>query len=145
MDHGFDRSLLSAEAHALLEVLERFADPDGRTQVPVSVLLGNTGLTQGALLRARGELTRHGLLRTQPGFAANGRRGPNVYTLNRPALESPSGASPASEGGESGQSETTGTFALPGPAVEEVPELPRRRHARPNWFARLLRGRRSAA
>lgn len=98
----FDRSILSGEAVKLLDVLLRHANDIGRVQVPSSVLLKESGLTQGALVRARAELTRASLLRTEPGFSSSGLRGANVYVLNMAVIE-PSSAS-ASEG-ESGRIE----------------------------------------
>jgi hypothetical protein len=78
-DVTFDRSVLGYEAGKLLEALLDRVDGAGRAQVPTTALLKASGLTQGALVRARTELTQRGLLRTEPGFSANGLRG-RTYT-----------------------------------------------------------------
>lgn len=134
MREEFDRSVLSGSAARLLDVLLEFADAQGRTQVPTSTLAGRTGLTQGGLMQARNELTRHGLLRTEPGFSANGLRGPNVYRLNLGELAP---ASSASSADESGRSEASLPARRSG--GEDLPESSRGRRARPGRFRSLFR------
>lgn len=91
MNEGtFDRDSLGFEAAKLLDVLLEHVDDDGRAQIPTATLLEESGLTQGALIRARTELTREVLLRTEPGFSASGLRGANVYVLNMTVLDPPS-------------------------------------------------------
>jgi hypothetical protein len=85
-DVTFDTATLGSEASKLLTVLLSHAHSDGRAQVSTAGLLKETGLTQGALVRARSELTRHRLLNVERGYSANGLRGANVYILNRYAL-----------------------------------------------------------
>lgn len=136
MIEGFDRTTLTREASALLDALLSFVNEVGRTQVPTSTLLGHTGLTQGSLMRARGELARHGLLRTEPGFSASGLRGANVYTLNLCKLDPSFGASLE---GESGQKRASHSAPTSRPAMEPLPTPSRGRHARPGWLARLFR------
>lgn len=87
----FDRSTLSNEATKLLDVLLEHVSESGQLQVSSSRLLRESGLTQGALVRARGELTREGLLRTKPGFSSSGLRGANVYVLDLSVLGPASG------------------------------------------------------
>ena len=86
----FDRNSLGFEAAKLLDVLLEHVNEIGRAQVPTYALLKETGLTQGALVRARSELTRESLLRTEPGFSSSGLRGANVYVLNMTVLDPPS-------------------------------------------------------
>ncbi|AYD81273.1 hypothetical protein SEA_KELA_105 [Streptomyces phage Kela] len=83
----FDRSVLSSEATKLLDVLLDHVNEIGRAQVATSTLLKESGLTQGALVRARTELTQASLLRTEPGFSSSGLRGANVYVLNMTTIE----------------------------------------------------------
>lgn len=85
---AFDRSALSHEARKLLEALLGASDI-GRAQIPASRLREDSGLTEGALIRARSELTRNKLLRTEPGVSANGLRGANVYVLDMLTLDPP--------------------------------------------------------
>lgn len=99
-DMTFDRSILGSEAGKLLETLLERADETGKAQVPTTALLKASGLTQGALMRARNELTRNSLLRTEPGYSANGLRGANVYALNLGLLERTSTSIPGSESGQ---------------------------------------------
>jgi hypothetical protein len=89
-ENTFDRNVLSSEAGKLLKALLGQVNEIGRAQVPTTVLLKESGLTQGALVRARTELTQQGLLRTEPGFSSSGLRGANVYVLNMPVLDPPS-------------------------------------------------------
>lgn len=86
----FDRGALGHEAGKLLDALLNHVNEIGRVQVASSVLLKETGLTQGALVRGRAELVRSGLLRVEPGFSGSGLRGANVYVLNMTAIEPPS-------------------------------------------------------
>jgi hypothetical protein len=128
MSETFDRSVLGHEAVRLLEELLKRVNEVGRTQVPTSVLLGSTKLTQGGLTRARGELVRHQLLRTEPGFSANGLRGPNVYVLNMCLLEPPCAEDPVEPVVPEQRS-----------APEEVlPASSGPRHARKGWLRSLL-------
>lgn len=85
---AFDRTVLSYEAKKLLEVLLDASDI-GRAQISASRLRKDSGLTEGALIRARSELTRNRLLRTEPGLSANGLRGANVYVLDMMTLDPP--------------------------------------------------------
>lgn len=85
--NAFDRTALSNEAEKLLDALLVHVNEIGRAQIPSSVLSKESGLTQGAMLRARAELTRACLLRTEPGFSSSGLRGANVYVLNMPVIE----------------------------------------------------------
>lgn len=89
-DNTFDRNVLSSEAGKLLTTLLGHVNEIGRAQVPTTSLLKESGLTQGALVRARNELTQHSLLRTEPGFSSSGLRGANVYVLNMTVIEPPS-------------------------------------------------------
>lgn len=89
--HTTDRSVLSSEAGKLLQVLLA-ADETGRVQISTKHLMRESGLTEGALMRARDELTRSDLLRIEPGFRANGLRGANFYVLNMLALDPSKGA-----------------------------------------------------
>lgn len=86
--NAFDRTVLGYEGAKLLEALLGHVNEAGRAQVSTSELLSGSGLTQGAFIRGRTELSQHGLLRTEPGFSPNGLRGANVYVLNMTALES---------------------------------------------------------
>jgi hypothetical protein len=113
-DATFDRSVLGYEAGKLLEALLDRVDDAGRAQVPTTVLLKASGLTQGALVRARNELTQRGLLRTEPGFSANGLRGANIYALNLRLLGDGSSDVPD---GESGQNRTGDLPSSTGPAT----------------------------
>lgn len=90
-ENTYDRSSLGHEAVKLLDALLTHADELGRAQVALTTLLKESRLTQGGLVRARSELTRNGLLRTEPGFSSTGLRGANVYLLNTIAIERPSG------------------------------------------------------
>jgi hypothetical protein len=96
----FNGSALGGEARKLLEALLKHVNEIGRAQVPTTVLLNDTGLTQGALVRARNELTQRKLLRTEPGFSASGLRGANVYVLNMTTLEPPLEEVPEGESGQ---------------------------------------------
>jgi len=89
-DNPYDRNALGHEARKLLDALLKHVNEAGRAQVATTALLKDSGLTQGALVRARAELTRSGLLRTEPGFSATGLRGANVYVLNLTAIDPPS-------------------------------------------------------
>lgn len=64
-ENTYDRSALGHEAGKLLDALLKHVNEIGRAQVATSTLLKDSGLTQGALVRARAELTRNGLLRTE--------------------------------------------------------------------------------
>lgn len=128
MSETFDRSVLSHEGVRLLEELLERVNEVGRTQVPTSTLLGATRLTQGGLTRARGELVRHQLLRTEPGFSANGLRGPNVYVLNMCVLEEQPEPSPE---------EPRVPEQRSGPE-EVLPPSSGPRHARKGWLRSLL-------
>jgi hypothetical protein len=112
-DATFDRSVLGYEAGKLLETLLDRVNDAGRAQVPTTVLLKASGLTQGALVRARTELTQRGLLRTEPGFSANGLRGANIYALDLRLLGGGSSDVPA---GESGQNRTANPLSPATPA-----------------------------
>ena len=115
-----DRNALSSEAGKLLESLLKHAGESGRAQVATSVILKDSGLTQGALMRARSELVRNMLLRTEPGFSPSGLRGANVYVLNLPALgidsrqilEDETGRTDADESGGAGHP-TSGEVPAP--------------------------------
>lgn len=97
--NAFDRSFLGSEAVRLLDVLLKHVNEIGRAQVPLTLLLKESDLTQGALMRARTELTRANLLRTEPGFSSSGLRGANVYVLNMPVIEPSSVQVPGDESG----------------------------------------------
>jgi|SRR5690606_989321 len=99
-DTSFDRSVLGFEAAQLLQALLEKAGEDGRAQVPAADLMKASGLTQGALLRARTELTQRGLLTAERGYSANGLRVANVYTVNRTALGLVSSTVPTGESGQ---------------------------------------------
>lgn len=114
-DTTFDRSILGFEAARLLEALLERVDESGRAQVPTTVLLKASCLTQGALIRARNELTQGGLLRTEPGFSANGLRGANVYAVNLGLLEPTSASTMEGESGQNRASEPQST-ASPAPS-----------------------------
>lgn len=86
-DDIFDRSTLGREAGKLLETLLTHVNEIGRAQASSTALLKSSGLTQGALVRARSELVRSGLLRVEPGLSSSGLRGANVYVLNMAVLE----------------------------------------------------------
>jgi hypothetical protein len=138
MDGTFDRDALSTEAILLLDVLLRYANSTGRAQASSSDLLKGSGLTQGGLVRARGELARSGLMRVEPGFSPSGLRGANIYALDILTITEPSGSSFQ---GESTRNETKG-FVLPGhPDSEEVP-VPSGRHRSGGrgFWSRFLRG-----
>lgn len=122
--NDFDRTSLSDEAVKLLDALLAHVNEIGRTQTPSSVLLKESGLTQGALVRARGELTRAALLRTEPGFSSSGLRGANVYVLNMAVLEPPSVLIPEGESGRTGTAEGDG----PGHPVSSDVPAPSGRH-----------------
>lgn len=122
--NAFDRTTLSNEAARLLDALLVHVNEIGRTQTPSSVLLKESGLTQGALVRARGELTRAALLRTEPGFSSSGLRGANVYVLNMAVIEPPSTEIPESESGRTPTMEDDGSIH---PTSGEVP-APSGRH-----------------
>lgn len=89
-ENVFDRGALSSEAGKVLDALLTHVNEIGRAQVSTSDLLKGSGLTQGALVRGRAELTRAGLLRTERGFSSSGLRGANVYVLNMTVIEPPS-------------------------------------------------------
>lgn len=108
----FDRKVLSQEAGKLLDVLLEHVNEIGRAQVASSALLKETGLTQGALVRARTELTQQALLRTEPGFSASGLKGANVYVLNMTALEPASTPNPEDETGRIKAEEPVGAGHL---------------------------------
>lgn len=120
----FDRNALSGEAGRLLDALLLHVGETGRAQVSTSALLGDSGLTQGALMRARTELNQFGLLRTEPGFSASGLRGANVYVLNVAVIEPPS--SPILED-ETGRTGVDGSPVAAHPVSGEVP-APSGRH-----------------
>lgn len=138
MDGTFDRDALSREAILLLDVLLRHASSTGRAQVPSSDLLTEGGLTQGGLVRARGELVRSGLMRVEPGFSQSGLRGANIYVLNMLAIETPSGPSFQDEP----ERIRTTDFVLPGhPDSADLPAPSGRHRSRGRGFwSRLLGG-----
>lgn len=136
-DTTFDRSVLGFEAAKLLETLLERVDDTGQAQVPTTALLKASGLTQGALVRARTELTQHGLLRTEPGFSANGLRGANVYFVNTAALEA---TSSGVLGDEAGQNRTGIPQAILPPAGSQVrSDSDEGNQVRRGWFSRLFR------
>jgi hypothetical protein len=138
----FDRKVLSGEAGKLLDALLDHVNEIGRAQVPSSTLLKETGLTQGALVRARGELTRQSLLRTEPGFSSSGLRGANVYVLNMTAIEPPS--EPVLED-ESGRTVAEEPDVPAHPVSGEVPAPSgRHRSSRKGFLRRFLGGSRSS-
>lgn len=116
-DMTFDRKALGFEAGVLLEVLLKHIDAIGRVQIPAATLAKETGLTPGALTRARTELTRHCLLRIEPGTSSTGLRVANTYVLNLCVLEPPSTLVLEEE---SGQNATDGQSSSPGPADSSV-------------------------
>ncbi|AXH66267.1 hypothetical protein SEA_SATIS_106 [Streptomyces phage Satis] len=132
----FDRNVLSNEAGRLLTALLGQINEIGRAQVGTAVLLKESGLTQGALVRARTELTQQGLLRTEPGFSSSGLRGANVYVLNMTVLDPPSASILEDETGRTDADDSS----TPGhPVSGEVP-APSGRHRsdRPSLWSRLL-------
>lgn len=136
-DTTFDRSVLGSEAARLLEALLETVGDTGQAQVSTPVLLKASGLTQGAFVRARTELTRHGLLRSEPGFSANGLRGANVYTLNLAALGV---TSSAVSGGESIQNRTSSGPVVPSPADPATSPASKGDDAtKTGFFSRLFR------
>lgn len=136
-DTTFDRNILGSEAAKLLEVLLERADEAGRAQMPTTTLLKASGLTQGALVRARNALTQHGLLRTEPGFSTNGLRGANVYALNLVALGPTS--TPVHEG-ESDQNRASEPQSAASPASSRLREASSEGQSpRKGFLARLLR------
>jgi hypothetical protein len=120
----FDRSALGHEAGKLLDALLDHVNEIGRAQVSSTALLKDTGLTQGALVRARSELLRSGVLRVEPGFSGSGLRGANVYVLNMTAIEPPSTTVP---GDETGRTDADDSDAAAQPVSGEVP-APSGRH-----------------
>lgn len=132
----FDRSALGHEAGKLLNVLLDHVNEIGRAQVASSALLKETGLTQGALVRARGELTRSGLLRVEPGFSGSGLRGANVYVLNMTAIEPPSTSILEDETGRI----DTENPVMPDPEVPDSVSAPSGRHRveRGTFWRRIL-------
>lgn len=138
----YDRNALGHEAGKLLDALLKRVNEVGRAQVATSTLLKDSGLTQGALVRARGELTRNGLLRTEPGFSSTGLRGANVYVLNLTAIEPPS--EPILED-ETGRIEADDSDVAGHPVPEEVPAPSGRHRSERKGFLRgLFRGSRSS-
>lgn len=130
--NAFDRTALSNEAVRLLDALLAHVNEIGRAQIPSSTLLKESGLTQGALVRARAELTRASLLRTEPGFSSSGLRGANVYVLNMTVIEPPSEPITEDESGRTGAGEDDGPAHL---VSGEVP-APSGRHRverKPFW------------
>lgn len=141
-ENTYDRSALGYEAGKLLDALLKHVNEIGRAQVPTSTLLKDSGLTQGALVRARTELTRNGLLRTEPGFSATGLRGANVYVLNMTAIEPPS--EPILED-ETGRIEADDSDAAGHQVSGEVPAPSgRHRSERKGFLRSLFRGSRSS-
>ncbi len=125
----FDRSVLGFEAAKLLEVLLSHVNEIGRAQVASSDLLRQSGLTQGALVRARSELVRESLLRVEPGFSASGLRGANVYVLNMTTIEPPSVQLPNS-GTREGDAEEPSTQL---PDREDTSSKDHRKPKRRSW------------
>lgn len=141
-DTTFDRDVLGSEAAKLLEALLEHVGDEGQGQVSTATLVKASGLTQGGLVRARTELTQHGLLRTEPGFSANGLRGANVYLVNLAALGL---ASPQVSEGESDQNRTEISDADPSPAQSAVRTASSEQNqVRPGLFSRLFRRNRAA-
>lgn len=128
-ENTFDRSVLGFEAAKLLEILLEHVNESGRAQVASSDLLGKSGLTQGALVRARAELVREGLLRVEPGFSASGLRGANVYALNLTVIEPPSARLP--DLGTSKESAEEPSVQLPG--QEDGSSKDHRKPKRRSW------------
>lgn len=124
-----DRSALSGEARKLLEALLK-RQRGGRAQLSAAQLLEVTGLTRGALLRARAELTRNGLMRTESGFSAVGLRDSNVYVLNM-------GLFPSEGTSEVEAPSTSGS--QPSLLVEEPELLPAQRRPERRGFRGLFR------
>lgn len=133
----FDRSVLGFEAAKLLEVLLDHVDGIGRAQVSGAVLLRETGLTQGALVRARAELIRESLLSVATGFSASGLRGANVYTLNMTVIDDPSTQLPDSGTPEGDQEEPSAQL----PDQEDASSKDHRKPKRRSW-KRFLGGSR---
>lgn len=136
-DMMFDRRMLGFEAATLLDVLLKHIDAIGRVQIPAATLAAETGLTQGALTRARTELMRHCLLRTEPGTSATGLRVANIYVLNLCVLEPPStlvleDESGQNETGEPGEGSRPASMPVRGDSSEGGP-------ARRGVWARLFR------
>lgn len=133
----FDRKVLSREAGKLLDVLLEHVNEIGRAQVATSALLKETGLTQGALVRARTELTQQALLRTEPGFSASGLKGANVYVLNMTALEPASESDSEDETGRITAEEPVGAGHL---VSGEVPAPSGRHRSERKGFLRRFFG-----
>lgn len=141
-DTTFDRSILGFEAARLLETLLERAGEDGRAQISTAALQKASGLTQGALIRARTELTQHGLLRTESGFSANGLRGANVYSLDLVALGPVSSVLPD---GEPVQNRTHEASVTPLPGASELRSASEGGdRARSGFFSRLFRRSRAS-
>lgn len=113
-----DLTALGNEARTLLEALKQDANDDGRVQLSLAALTKRSGLTQGALVRARSELTRNLLIKVEKGYSNNGRRGANVYVLSKSLFE-PVSLAPME--GESGQSRAEELTVVPAPAVSLAP------------------------
>lgn len=128
-ENTFDRSSLGFEAVKLLEILLEHVNEIGRAQVPTSVLLKKSGLTQGALVRGRAELTRQSLLRVEPGFSSSGLRGANVYVLNMLAVEPSSTPSRGDGSLEGNPEEPSGDV----PDPEDVSSTRHRKPKRLSW------------
>lgn len=139
---SFDRNILGFEAAKLLETLLKRAGSDGRAQVSAADLRADSGLSPGALTRARTKLVERGLVRVEPSFSANGLRGANIYILDLTALRPTS--SEVSEG-ESGQKRTEGVRAPSRPGDSEVRAAPvgKSRYWK-DLLTRLLRRSRSS-
>lgn len=136
-DTTFDRTALGFEAGALLDVLLGRVDDTGRAQIPTTDLVKGSKLTQGGLTRARTELTRQGLLRTETGYSANGLRGANVYVLDL-ALLGPVSVSDSQ--GESGQNWTDKPTDVVSPANLPVRGSSKEENqVRAGWWSRVLR------
>lgn len=139
MSYSFDRSTLSHEGARLLDSLLGHVNEIGRAQVPTAVLLKDTGLTQGALVRARSELTTSSLLRTEPGYSNSGLRGANVYVLNMVALEPPSSLLPEGETGRSEAEEPV--VPAQRPSSEPMTSSGRHRAERKSLWSRFFGGK----
>jgi len=130
--NAFDRTALSNEAGKLLDTLLGHVNEIGRAQVPSPVLARESGLTQGAMVRARAELTRACLLRTEPGFSSSGLRGANVYVLNMSVIEPSSSEVPEGETGRTHAEEGVSAGHLVSGEVP-APSGRHRNERRPFW------------
>lgn len=114
----FDRSTLGFEAAKLLETLQDRADSEGKAQVSTAVLLKESGLAQGSLVRARTELIQKQLLHVEKGYSSSGLRGANVYCLSAVVTA----RSSAENEGESVQNRADGEDATASSAPSPVRE-----------------------